>query len=566
MYDVNDMVLARSTLAMYRLHFAIILTLGYKTSCATGDNTVSTLGESQNYMNGNTLMKVTITYAIKVNSKEPTATRAPCLGDSQFYRNPRTAQHLLWTAAECSKYYLCLDEEVFEFKCSQGLLFDVTRQICDFKTNIDNCDVILADEEPTKPQAENGSCDEGSTACGDGSCLATHYFCDGNPDCPDASDEAWCENRSDVNGALPCDRSRCKLPHCWCSEDGTDIPGNLTSPEIPQMITLSFEDAVNPDNFDSFIKMFTDDRKNPNGCPIRATFFVSHQYTNYRDVQHLWNLGHEIAIHSVTHRGPEDWWMQNATVEDWFDEMVGEANIINRFAGVRMQDIKGMRVPYLRVGWNRQFLMMTEFGFVYDSSIVAPPSSHPIWPYTLDYQAPHVCAETGQMCPTRSYPGIWEIPINPLLVGDQNCQTFESCSMDLTEDEIYGTLMNNFKMHYSSNRAPLGLHFSTAWIKNSKNFLALSKFVEDVLRLPDVYFVTNQQILEWMRHPRKLESLRAFGPWHCYNKKLDTHEIACDLPNLCKLPSRVLKTHRYLQTCFDCPKQYPWLRNEFGHE
>jgi hypothetical protein len=33
--------------------------------------------------------------------------------------------------------------------------------------------------------------------------------------------------------------------------------------------------------------------------------------------------------------------MQNATVEDWFDEMVGEANIINRFAGVRMQDIKG---------------------------------------------------------------------------------------------------------------------------------------------------------------------------------------------------------------------------------
>ena len=46
--------------------------------------------------------------------------------------------------------------------------------------------------------------------------------------------------------------------------------------------------------------MFTDERKNPNGCPIRATFFVSHQYTNYRDVQHLWNLGHEIAIHSVT--------------------------------------------------------------------------------------------------------------------------------------------------------------------------------------------------------------------------------------------------------------------------
>jgi len=33
------------------------------------------------------------------------------------------------------------DNEVFEFKCSQGLLFDISRQICDFKTNVNNCDV-----------------------------------------------------------------------------------------------------------------------------------------------------------------------------------------------------------------------------------------------------------------------------------------------------------------------------------------------------------------------------------------------------------------------------------------
>lgn len=30
---------------------------------------------------------------------------------------------------------------MFEFKCSVGLLFDVLRQICDFKANVDNCDV-----------------------------------------------------------------------------------------------------------------------------------------------------------------------------------------------------------------------------------------------------------------------------------------------------------------------------------------------------------------------------------------------------------------------------------------
>lgn len=64
-----------------------------------------------------------------------------CYEDSKFYRNPDRPKHKEWTNAECSKYYLCLDGEVFEFKCSVGLLFDVMRQICDFKQNVDNCDV-----------------------------------------------------------------------------------------------------------------------------------------------------------------------------------------------------------------------------------------------------------------------------------------------------------------------------------------------------------------------------------------------------------------------------------------
>jgi hypothetical protein len=41
-------------------------------------------------------------------------------------------------------------------------------------------------------------------------------------------------------------------------------------------------------------------------------------------VNKLDNLGHEIAVHSITHRSPESWWENNATIEDWFDEMVGQ--------------------------------------------------------------------------------------------------------------------------------------------------------------------------------------------------------------------------------------------------
>lgn len=45
-------------------------------------------------------------------------------------------------------------------------------------------------------------------------------------------------------------------------------------------------------------------------------------------------------------------------MEDWFDEFAGMANIINRFAGIPLDELRGTRVPFLRVGWNTQFIMV----------------------------------------------------------------------------------------------------------------------------------------------------------------------------------------------------------------
>ncbi|XP_045522703.1 chitin deacetylase 1 [Pieris brassicae] len=490
-----------------------------------------------------------------------------CHENGRFYRNPDRDEDTMWNAEECSKYYLCLENEVFEFRCSKGLLFDVNRQLCDMYQNVHNCDLTTETLVP-KPLLDSAKCaNDTHLGCSDETCIPAEYFCDGANDCSDYSDEGWCDVNYDPNAALPCDPGLCQLPNCFCTKYGNATPGNLIPNQTPQMITLTFDGPVNHENWDIYGKhILTSERKNPNGCPIKATFFISHPYTNYRHVQKLWNDDHEIAVHSITHRGPEEWWSKNATIEDWFDEMVGQANIINKFGRVWMEEFRGMRVPYLSVGWNRQFLMMQEFGFVYDATVVAPLVDPPFWPYTLDHKMPHQCTGNNQYCPTRSYAGIWEMVINPLKNGDHICATLEYCPSTLSGEDVYNVLMENFKRHYLKNRAPFGIHLNSTWLKNNEYLSALKKFTDELLRLPDVYFVTYREVIDWMKRPTPVLQLKKFQPWQCKNRRFQESEIACNKPKTCKLPSKVLEQDKYMITCVDCPKSYPWIRNEFGFE
>ena len=72
----------------------------------------------------------------------------------------------------------------------------------------------------------------------------------------DGSDESACSVDEDPNASPKCNQAECILPDCFCSADGTQVPGNLEITQVPQMITLSFNGAINQDNIPIYQDLF----------------------------------------------------------------------------------------------------------------------------------------------------------------------------------------------------------------------------------------------------------------------------------------------------------------------
>ncbi|KAL1466396.1 hypothetical protein MTO96_026734 [Rhipicephalus appendiculatus] len=199
-------------------------------------------------------------------------------------------------------------------------------------------------------------------------------------------DENACTVDKDPNRAPPCDQNQCVLPDCFCSADGTQIPGRLEPNVVPQMITITFDDAINNNNIDIYEKIFKEGRNNPNGCQIKATYFVSHKYTNYSAVQELHRRGHEMAAHSITHKHVEKYWSE-ASTETWAKEMAGVRLIMERFANITDNSIVGVRAPLPQGGRQQPVLHDGRAGLpvrLNHRRSTEQPSSvalHPLLPY-----------------------------------------------------------------------------------------------------------------------------------------------------------------------------------------
>ena len=201
------------------------------------------------------------------------------------------------------------------------------------------------------------------------------------------------------------------------------------------LIYITFDDAVTTVNFDKYKILFLDPATqggNPNGCPHRATFFVSDEYTDYELVQALHNASHEIASHTINHIT-----MKSILKEEQRSEMAGQRDVIMEETGIPAYDNRGVRSPYLDIGGDR---------FAHDA------------PRSTGY-----CNNASQECPQSGHP-LWQVPLNAYTVNSQvRCSMLDGCRPQ-NANETFDFLWENFQRHYNSpERPPFGLNLHCSW-------------------------------------------------------------------------------------------------------
>ncbi|CAI9718807.1 chitin deacetylase 7-like [Octopus vulgaris] len=274
------------------------------------------------------------------------------------------------------------------------------------------------------------------------------------------------------------------------------------------MVYFGFDDAVNSLINEYYDEIFTNNRNNPNGCPITMSLYVSDLYTDYKLVKKYYDAGHEIGVHGVNDKRID-------TAAHLSEEAKQQRDNLIKHAEVKTDDIVGWRSPFLTSAGEEQPRILNNLGFKYDITVTydGSPPNDIIWPSTLDYPWPYTCFLN---CPRKTVKGFWLVPVIPLQGKNNNykCTYVDGClHQPNNETEAFDYLWNNFNAYYTSSRAPFGLSMHAAWFAYSPyKVSAVNKFLEKILALKDVYVVSVKQVLEWMEKPTPLSKLKDFKP------------------------------------------------------
>ncbi|XP_052743483.1 chitin deacetylase 8-like [Bicyclus anynana] len=362
---------------------------------------------------------------------------------------------------------------------------------------------------------------------------------------------------ADLPDAAPCDPTLCSLPHCRCTD--TTVPGGFTAANTPQFVILTFDDGVNVNNMVLYRSLLSN-RRNSNTCPAAATFFVTHEYTDYTLVNELYNAGHEIALHSITHQVSIDYWRE-ADYATMMREFADQRSQIAHFANIPVNSVHGVRLPFLQMAGNASFQMMASAGLTYDITWPTNDYRDPgLWPYTLNFRSTQDCVIPP--CPTASIPGPWVIPMNSWTdLQGLPCAMVDTCfhhPHGADQEGWFNFIMQNFQRHYLGNRSPFGFYVHEWFVRVNPGLrFALERFLDVVNNLNDAFMVNAKEVTDWVQNPVPLNVYRQRP---CQNRL----QTQCGA-NFCgPLRAPTADKNYYMQVCSTCPRVYPWINNPLG--
>ncbi|KAF8661960.1 hypothetical protein AX16_001255 [Volvariella volvacea WC 439] len=363
-----------------------------------------------------------------------------------------------------------------------------------------------------------------------------------------------------------CDSSRCQLPDCLCAS--TSPPGGLRPEEVPMFVVFTADDAIQSYTLDS-VNQFLAHRRNPNGCAPKMTYFTSIQYTNYTLVTDWFVAGNEIADHTMTHVGKPP-----------AKEINGNLITLNALAGIPLSSIKGFRAPFLDYSVDTLRTLYASH-FTYDSSATASipvddPETDAYWPYTLDYGLANNCLEVPGTCKGEpKLPGFWELPMysffdnlgvnGPHLMDpwldNANGQTH------VNDTATFMYMQNTFTAHYNGNRQPIGLYTHPIHLSRTvpgttarpSTIEMINAFLDWAQEQQDVWIVSNEQLLDWVRHPVPVSQLDQIPSLRCTTPQVDPGREICN--GIPQNENGVIQHCAFddfpFYTCYGCPSTPP---------
>ncbi len=294
--------------------------------------------------------------------------------------------------------------------------------------------------------------------------------------------------------------SPCRLPGCLAPDQSP--PGGLKVAETPQIIVVTFDDAIQDRLETRSINPWWGSVVNPGGREAHRTYFAQALYTQPTVARKLYLAGHEIANHTHDHN------TSTATTEaEWTRQIDGLTRFMRDTVGVNPSDIVGFRTPFLATN-QALWKVLQQKKVLYDATLTEESGSpfskdlaHFVWPHTLNTGAGTAC--TSSACPQTPIPGMWAVPLWVTYNTDGRSLSTMDPEGRFVDDStgFYNALMYTFEKRYSGNRAPLGLYFHAGRLDYPAQHAGLRRFFNTVMARGDVWVLTVRGLVSWMQQP-----------------------------------------------------------------